>query len=351
MWLALPLLFAGLVVGSFWLVTRNSGSSTNSVAAATDSCEATGQANFKCYKTLLQDITNQQDPEAAFALVKEQYRSIDYVKSQCHQLAHVIGRAAYEKYGGITETFSHGDQFCWSGYHHGAIEQLTKEKGYDYTLNNANSICSGFSAQEKYLFKHYNCVHGLGHGFMFVTKNKFFDALYACDKILDDWERSSCYGGVFMQNIMNVQGPDAADAAGYEYIRPEEPMYPCTAVENKYKEQCYLMQTSYALQTVGYDFSKVFALCAQAPADYQATCFQSTGRDASGQSISDVDKTNTTCLLGQDYKAQSNCIIGAAKDFVSYYHSDEQARQLCASLPPDLGSICYQTVKSYYSTF
>ncbi len=318
---------------------------------ATTSCESKDQPNFTCYKNQLTQITNQQDPEAAFALVKKRYNSSSFVKSQCHQLTHVIGRAAYARYDNIADTFAHGDQFCWSGYYHGAIEELTNEKGYDYTLKNANTICSVFSTKEKYSFAHYNCVHGLGHGFMFVTENKFFDALKACDNIIDEWERSSCWGGVFMQNIMNVQGPDAGEAEGYEYLKQSEPMYPCTAVETKYKQQCYLMQTSYVLPIVNYDFNKVFGLCAQAPAEYQPICYQSLGRDASGQSVSNVGKTSTTCLLGSDYVAQSNCIIGAAKDFVSYYHSDVQASRLCASLPPDLSTVCNETVKSYYASF
>lgn len=346
-----PLLFALLVSAAFWWVTNSQNDTASNGQTLGNKCVLEDKSKFRCYKDELNKIVNEQNPEAAFAFVKEKYNTESYVKSQCHQLAHVIGRAAYAKYDEIADTFAHGDQFCWSGYYHGAVEELTDEKGYDYTLKNANSICSSFAASEKYSFKHYNCVHGLGHGFMFVTEDRFFDALRACDNITDNWERSSCWGGVFMQNIMNVQGPDAADTQGYDYLKKDEPMYPCTAVEEKYKEQCYLMQTSYALQVVDYDFKKVFGLCAQSPSAYRSTCYQSLGRDASGQSVSDAARTTATCLLGDSSVAQSNCIIGAAKDFVSYFHSDVQAKQLCASLPPDLGNICSDTVKNYYSTF
>jgi hypothetical protein len=111
------------------------------------------------------------------------------------------------------------------------------------------------------------------------------------------------------------------------------------------------VQTSFALQLDNYDFSQVFAQCAAIDAAYVNTCYQSLGRDASGQSISDVTQTKTTCLLGPDLNAQTNCTIGAAKDFVSYYHSDQKAYQLCQAMPAEITSTCDTTVKDYYATF
>ncbi len=232
------------------------------------------------------------------------------------------------------------------------MEELSSEKGYDYIINNANTICSSVANKERYSFYHYNCVHGLGHGFMFVIKDGDpFRALTACDKLTDTWEAQSCYGGVFMQNIMNVQGPDADRAAQYKYLRASEPMYPCTVVAERYKMQCYLMQTSYALPILGYDFSKLFALCDGVENLYRYTCYTSVGRDASGQSVSDAERTNATCLLGSSLQARQGCIEGAVKDFVSYFHNDKQAKYLCSILNEDLQPYCYQTAQSYYSTF
>jgi hypothetical protein len=99
------------------------------------------------------------------ALVKEQYNNVPYIKSQCHQLTHIIGRAALSKYNNeLADTYAHGDQFCWSGYYHGAMEQLSTAKGYDYIIKNANEVCKPIAAKGKFSFYHYNCVHGMGHG-------------------------------------------------------------------------------------------------------------------------------------------------------------------------------------------
>jgi hypothetical protein len=44
-------------------------------------------------------------------------------------------------------------------------------------------------------------------------------------------------------------------------------------------------------------------------------------------------------------------VIGAVKDFISYFHSDTQAKQLCESLAPDLRGACIGTAEDYYKSF
>ncbi len=105
------------------------------------------------------------------------------------------------------------------------------------------------------------------------------------------------------------------------------------------------------LKVVNQDFVKVFALCDSVQQPYKPTCLQSLGRDASGNSLSNGPTTKRTCELGANYEQQSNCIVGAVKDFISYYHSDTQAAALCNSLNPDLQSICNSTKESYYKSF
>jgi hypothetical protein len=320
-------------------------------SSASDTCARNDNVTYGCYKKQLTDLTNSQNPEAAMALIKKEYSQSSYVKSQCHQLTHIIGRAALDKYKTVADTYAHGDQFCWSGYYHGAMEELALKNGYDYLTKNANEVCKPIAAKGEYSFYHYNCVHGLGHGFMFVKDGDLFASLTSCDSLTNDWERTSCYGGVFMQNIMNEQTPDNTAKIGSQYLKADQPMYPCTAVAHKYKDQCYLMQTSYALQTVDYDFSKVFTLCGEVDTDFKDTCYTSLGRDASGNSVSDVDKTRSTCLLGPNEESQRFCVHGAAMDFVSYFHSDKQANSFCNSLPSSLSSDCISVVKNYYATF
>jgi hypothetical protein len=194
--LALIISAAGIfiIIGALiWSPSKNKSLANPSSIAVTDHCVNTD--TYSCYKKELTDITKAQGPEQATGLIKQAYSTSSYVKSQCHQLMHIVGRTALEKYGDISNTYAHGDQFCWSGYYHGAMEQIAIDKGFDYIVKNANSICAPIAAKGKYSFYHYNCVHGLGHGFMFVKDGDLFASLSACDSLTDSWERTSCYGG------------------------------------------------------------------------------------------------------------------------------------------------------------
>jgi len=349
--LALSFIGIGIITAALLWPESKPQPSANPSTSLTDNCSKNGSTSYSCYKNELTEITDKEGPERAMALLKQEYDKSSYIKSQCHQLTHLIGRAALDKYKNIADTYAHGDQYCWSGYYHGVMEEIALKNGYDYILNNANSICKPIALKGKYTFYHYNCVHGLGHGVMFVKDGDLFASLTACDSVTDSWERTSCYGGVFMQNIMNEQTPDADIKTGSKYLKADQPMYPCTAVDSRYKDQCYLMQTSYALQTVGYDFNEVFKLCGEVETTFRDTCYTSLGRDASGNSISDVEKTRATCLLGPTEEAQKFCIHGASVDFVSYYHDDAKAKELCNSLPMNLVTDCLETVKNYYASF
>jgi hypothetical protein len=305
-----------------------------------------GNTDFDCYQTYYTKLVEARGVAAAFSDIKKDYSSNSYVQSQCHQLTHVIGHAAVTLYSDVNEAFEHGDPFCWSGYYHGVMEELVEKVGLNKVKTELDNICSGIPGKSSYSFDYYNCVHGLGHGLMAVTDDEVFQSLKLCDNLSGSWEESSCYGGVFMQNVIN-------DGVIHQskYLKPEDPLYPCNAVEGRYKTSCYLMQSSYMLKVENYDFSKVFPLCRQADSGYKDTCFQSLGRDASGQSISDPVRTKNTCEMGKDFSEKSNCIIGAVKDFISYYHSDIQAKKLCSILSTDLKAVCSDTAVSYYSTF
>jgi len=314
--------------------------------AAVD-CSGAKATDYACYQERYQDLVREFGVKAAFGDLKDEYEKNEFVKSQCHQMTHVIGRAAANLYGDLSSTYGNGDNFCWSGYYHGAMEAVVAKIGPDKILDEANTVCTDLGNHQKQSFYHYNCVHGLGHGFMGIQENELFKSLETCDTLTDEWERESCYSGVFMENVMALDNPSHPP----KYLKADQPLYPCTDVETKYKSECFKMQTSYALQTQDYDFARVFDLCGGVEDDYRPTCYQSLGRDASGQSVSDVAKTKGICMLDEDYEARSNCVEGAVMDFISYYHGDAQAKELCGSLEADLRDVCLQTTEEFYNAF
>jgi hypothetical protein len=310
-----------------------------------DTCISAQTQTFSCYQDYYAALVRRKGVTVAFADLRARYDLNAYIKSQCHPITHVIGSTAAQIYLDVGTAYTKGDSFCWSGYYHGVLEGIIGQITPSDLEKKMDSICAKIPGKSSYSFDYYNCVHGLGHGVMAISQNELFDSLKLCDAINGSWEQQSCYGGAFMENVI-------VDNKNHftKYLKLSEPLYPCTAVDDKYKHTCYLMQTSYMLKATNGDFTKVFELCSTV-GNFASTCYQSLGRDASGRSISNVELTKATCNLGKDYDQKSNCIIGAVKDFVSYYHSDVQAKQLCTSLATDLQAICNSTVESYYTTF
>ncbi len=324
---------------------KANGGGAGSIAQV-EICSGSQSNTFDCYEDYYFEMVKKEGIRAAFTDIHARYETNAYVKSQCHPLTHIIGRAAAGLYEKVADAYVQGDSFCWSGYYHGVLEGVIGKVGRSSLVSQLNDICSGVSGKANYSFDYYNCVHGLGHGVMVYTNNDLFEALTLCDNLKGSWEQTSCHSGVFMENII-------IDNKNHftEYLKPSDPVYPCNAVGDQYKQTCYLMQTSYMLKVTNQNFSKVFDLCATVESAFRATCYQSLGRDASGHSISNREATKASCNLGKDYEQKSNCIIGAVKDFVSYFHSDIEAKALCASLETDLQKVCYSTVESYYKNF
>src|SRR5437763_16577794 len=105
---------------------------------------------------------------------------------------------------------------------------------------------------------------------------------------------------------------DGAHGGHYsKYLKPGEPLYPCTAVGAKYKTECFDMQTSYALGVVRGDVAKVFALWAAVGVPYRAACFQRLGGDDARISLNQVPGRVARFAVGTDREPQWNWLVGA----------------------------------------
>lgn len=341
------LLAAAVIAGSVLLTNPDAvrSEAPEPGPAALVDCASESPADFDCWRDRLQLLVAQDSPGAALADVEAAYDQVPFVSGNCHQLVHEIGRAAGHRYGDVAQAYAEGNDFCWSGYFHGVMEAIAEQLGVDTLLAQVEEICDGVMGDRPYGSDHYNCVHGLGHGLMAVTQVELYDALAGCDGFTDSWERESCYGGVFMENVMSRINPHHET----HYLRDDDPLYPCTEVDDVYKGQCYLMQTSHALNVLGHDFAAVFALCESVEEPYRATCLQSLGRDISGYTVSDVGRTVELCTLGRTGFAQENCFIGAAKDYVSYFANDAEALALCAAIEDaETSQTCADIVVAQY---
>ncbi len=339
---------------SIEVAQRSASEPTKTSEVATVNCSGASSTDYACYQQRYQDLVRDFGVEAAFTQLRDELTRDALVRSECHQLAHVIGRAAVDLYGDIPTTYSRGDSFCASGYYHGATEAVVAKMGADKVLEEADTLCAGLGRHQTYSFYRHNCAHGLGHGFMSIHQNELFESLETCDSLTDEWERNRCYSGVFMENVIAKDSPSHPS----KYLKADQPLYPCDVVGTRYKNECYQRQVPYVLETRGYDFAGVFDLCATAvEEDFRPACYQGLGWDASVQSIkqgiSDMlinGSTRNLCMLGGEHEARFNCVVGAVEYFIRHYYSDAQARAFCEFLGADLRTMCLQAAEEYYQT-
>lgn len=331
----------GLFVGSRFLAGTSDGTKQKTAAVE---CRGTLAEDFKCWRTRYQQIVNGESPKAALADARKNYKDSQFIKTNCHEIAHVIGRAAGKKYKDVSAAFVQGDDFCASGYYHGVMQAITDEIGAAGIAKKINEICEPLRKQGEYKLSHYNCVHGLGHGFMAVQNNELFKSLELCEKLSGNWQQDSCYSGVFMENIIGMVDPDHHT----QYLKDDDPLYPCPAIAEKYKRMCYFLQTDHALRVENGDFAKVFNLCSGLEKDeYSIMCYQSLGRNASSYAGYSPQKAAAYCQLNPLEAAQQNCFIGAAKDFVWYFQGVDQAMAMCNLLNGNLQTLCATTARDY----
>lgn len=259
----------------------------------------------------------------------------------CHSEAHYIGRIGYELVK--EKAFEQCDASCHSGCYHGAMEVLLSEKGTENLNKNIDEVCNTFDTH----FGYYECLHGIGHGLTAYLDYDIPLALKSCKSLSDDFKISSCYGGVFMENIVAGQG-GGAKGPGHEteWLNKTDPLFPCNTLEQDeaVQAQCYGMQTSWMLTISGYDFDTVASQCLKAPAEMINVCFSSFGRDAAGNSLRDPVKIVALCEKVEKQYRQS-CYYGALNVIIDFWGPGLQGQgsALCKIIPgADTKTKCYE---------
>ena len=207
-----------------------------------------------CYRQAFGNVAYHEGPQKALALLATDDRAISGVHADCHQIAHWVGHAGLAYYkGDAGQALSHGAMTCNSGYYHGVLQLALAGLPRDQVVKKARHLCSA-PAVNTDDFLLYQCVHGLGHGLMIYSGDDLPWSLRTCHKLLTGFDRVSCTGGVFMQNLDTTMGTS-------RYLRAKDPIYPCTAVAERDKVYCYLMVTSRILTLDGYNWRKTAAWC------------------------------------------------------------------------------------------
>jgi hypothetical protein len=289
-----------------------------------------------------------QNEDALYSYVKKfglkqtiaRLSELEPLYGDCHQPAHKAGRFAYDIYS--TEAFRSLGPECHSGSFHGTIEAYFKKHGTADLSAELKEICGS----DLNPFFNHQCLHGIGHGLMAWSHYELFDALKACDVL--GRGSTSCWTGVFMENVVGGlagHGEHGGPKAHFTKYLNEDPQYPCSAVEDKYKSYCYSFQTSRMMQLFDGDFSKIAHACFQAPRRYHASCFASMGRDVEAVYRGNPAGAIQVCSIIPMGPARNRCFTGAVQDEFWDPNGQDTALNFCKLLKyKDQLDACYKTV-------
>ena len=306
---------------------------------------------MRCYRQQLESVLQMEGTEQALTALEQITGQDPEALREAHPLVHHVGQQSFVRYGTAPVALSHCRDVFWSGCYHGVLQAYLSSLPV-VEPQHILPLCPTSETVSVYSFQRYNCLHGLGHGLIMQFRYDLLKSLAYCDALSGTWDRESCYGGVFMENIVTFQQAwrGASPSAGHDhhqtatsFLNPQDLLYPCSVLHEKYLRSCYLMQTSAVLTFLNYDFGQAFAQCARVDGEHQTTCYRSLGRDISGYTLRDAARVNELCRLGHGDQIQQ-CFIGAVKDFILTDANPDPGLALCRSLDGPFKKDCYATV-------
>jgi hypothetical protein len=331
-----------------------------------------GQTKIDCYSKPLDSLAALGEVRAAMGTLNR-IEAIDMdAKRDGHVYAHGIGIVAGKRGGDVAKTFSMCDESNQSGCYHGVI-QAYFDDAKKIGPTEVNTLCEPFRGPTADRWLRFQCVHGTGHCLTMIYGHDLPKALAGCDLLSDDWDRQSCYGGAFMENIVNVTNPhhpahgmaehadhSEMDMAGmnhdhetksaFKAMDPKDPQYPCSIMAPRYLTSCYQMQTSVMLHLNKGDIGDAAMSCDKAPGVMKYVCYTSLGRDISSYSLQDHGTAIKMCSLGTE-KYQPWCYVGLVKNLVDLNARPEDGFALCKKLSGEANKVkCYEAVGEQIGT-
>lgn len=297
----------------------------------------------KCYKAVADLFVDQFPVEVILEEFSEGERSQE-IFSRCHETTHYLGRRAFEIEGSVPKLFSKGTSSCWGGFYHGVIEGYFEAKKLytnpDRTLlsEEIKNVCGNRKDFEiPRIFG--ECVHGIGHALMFISNSDLPQSLRWCDE-LPESSRETCYGGVFMENSSSSTSSDHPT----QYIKADDPLYPCNMLSEQYLSACYKYQSSYFARLANWDWVKNAELCMKVPEAHQASCFRIVGTNQVG-STQEPPKMYKICQSMPTLSSKKECVNGVINGLSGRYLGDpSKMTEFCNLADDELKSICWESI-------
>jgi len=312
--------------------------------AAIKSC-LTNVSAAECLDQLFRDALKSHSTAELLQFLRHAEAEDPDIRRDCHPVVHAVGRETFRIKGNIHDSFAACDPTCHSGCYHGSVERFLRG---DEVYSQIEKHPSAAELKQKAALAcdpniplrfRFQCLHGLGHALLFFSRYRLEASLEACDALPDDWSRHSCYGGVFMENVFNVT-PESRD------LSPTDYHYPCNKVAEKYRSECYVMQTS-RMAEMGLSPEEIFRQCEKA-GPYQQACVRSLGRDLSNfVRAGEFQSTAQKCEIVSGER-RAACVQGAVYALLDNTWDGRYALPFCAALSEEQDrASCFKTSARY----
>lgn len=353
--------------------SKGAGTEMGAITAIRSCRGKTGSEKSSCYEQLFLHLVADPGVETAMEALSVAGALDQDVKRDGHVYAHAVGIAAYQHDKDVHRTFARCSEVFQSGCYHGVIQAYLDDvldSSRAVSADRINELCASYRSDRWLLFQ---CVHGLGHGLTVSYQHDLLQALRACDLLIDDWDRHSCYGGAFMENIVHAIMPhhptnrlkaEISTSARRDHdtemshetdvpgssrsrfipITASDPLYPCSILDERYLRDCYQMQTSVILYYNQGDIASAARVCDGAPPAMRIWCYQSLGRDISSYTLQQPEESIRLCSLG-DPRYQPWCYVGLVKNFVDLTAKTDEGFAFCRRVPGRMNRMkCYEAL-------
>jgi hypothetical protein len=372
----------------------DSTSDAGAIAAwALQRCREVLRTSAGCVERALGSVLETAGVAKAMEALDRAVERDGVVRREAHGTAHALGIAAYRSPETVGATFAACPPTQMSGCYHGVIQgfflDLQRRHG-GVTAPVLDALCEEQRGRGWFLF--FQCAHGMGHGLMALHGHLLPDALRSCDLAGDPFVRESCYGGVFMENIVFFTHPhhtaeahaeagghgghaaggatsaDHAHAGGsgegheghaghgsgpaaptskpedWRPVRRGDPLYPCTALEARYHAACYSNHTSALLYVNGGSFRGAARACGRAPGEMARVCWMSLGRDATAYARRQHGRALRLCR-GAGNEGEPWCLAGVAENLVNLAADPAEGLRFCRAVEGEANKVpCYAAV-------
>jgi hypothetical protein len=312
-----------------------------------------GTQQRACYEEILLALVERGQVRLAMTGLSVLDREDRSIAARGHDYAHVVGINAWVPGREVGAVYDSCTELFQSGCYHGVIQAYLDATGTD--SGTVASLCDQIPSTRTNHWLRFQCVHGLGHGLVQARALHLPRALSGCDWLGSGWDRESCYGGAFMEFILAGRGQEhhphsRADSATTspgahgDHAEPEavaappsdtfairdrtDPLYPCSAIGERYQSSCYGMQAGIIIEITGADFGKIAAACDRAPIALRPACYQGIGTYISGFTVRDAQRSIALCLMGSvEYRPW--CFNGVVKNFIDVTSNPDDGFAFC----------------------